>query len=66
MAFERDFMHANGSGKDNKSTGGNDWTYRPENGDSLATIRAVNYFNSFFDSSISIFELKSRFIDAIF
>ncbi len=47
MAFQRADLHGNGSGKDSRSNGGNLWTYRPTNGDSLAAVRTADYFLPF-------------------
>ena len=51
MAFNRDFMHANGSGKSNLSNGGNSWTYQGRSGsDNIATIRGNTFFLVFADA----------------
>ena len=47
MAFQREDLHGNGSGRDSRDNGGNLWVYRPTNGDSLATIRTADYFLPF-------------------
>ena len=47
MPFEREAIHANGSGKSNLDNGGNLWVYSPTNGDSLATIEGANFFLPF-------------------
>jgi len=50
MPFQREAMHANGSGKSNLDNGGNLWVYSPTNGDSLVTIRGTNFFLPFVDA----------------
>jgi len=47
MPFQREAIHANGSGKSNLDNGGNLWVYSPTNGDSLATIEGANFFLPF-------------------
>ncbi len=57
MAFQRNNMRANGSGKNSLDEdltlnppvpiGGNLWVYRPTNGDDLAAVRTANYFLPF-------------------
>jgi len=46
--FNRDFLKANGSGKQNKSNGGNGWIYRSGDAtDLIATLRAAGFFVPF-------------------
>lgn len=47
MPFQREAIHANGSGKSNLDNGGNMWVYSPTNGDSLLTIQGANFFLPF-------------------
>lgn len=59
MPFQRQNMHANGSGKSNLDRdltvtpqvplGGNIWVYRPTNGDDIGTIQGANFFLPFFE-----------------
>ncbi len=46
--FNRDFLKANGSGKSNKSNGGNGWIYRSGDvTDTIAVLRAAPFFVPF-------------------
>jgi len=47
MPFQREAMHANGSGKSNLDNGGNLWVYSPTNLDTLNDIRGTNFFLPF-------------------